>query len=156
MLSTEQIITTMSSQGLRITDQRKSLARLFAESPGYLAPKDVYEYMGKTYSGLSFDTVYRNLRVMQELGVLEQVIFEDGVKFRAHCSEHHHHHHMICLNCQKTYPIVFCPMQLADAPEQFQVVDHKFEVFGYCKDCADYAPAKKDSAHQHVHSHGKN
>lgn len=74
MLSTEQIITTMSSQGLRITDQRKTLARLFAESPGYLTPKDVYEYMGKTYSGLSFDTVYRNLRVMQELGVLEQVI----------------------------------------------------------------------------------
>jgi Fur family zinc uptake transcriptional regulator len=57
MLSTEQIITTMSSQGLRITDQRKTLARLFAESPGYLTPKDVYEYMGKTYSGLSFDTV---------------------------------------------------------------------------------------------------
>lgn len=112
MLSTEQIISTMSSQGLRITDQRKTLARLFAESPGYLTPKDVYEYMGKTYSGLSFDTVYRNLRVMQELGVLEQVIFEDGVKFKAHCSEDHHHHHMICLKCQKTYPIIFCPMQI--------------------------------------------
>lgn len=150
MLSTEQIITTMSSQGLRITDQRKTLARLFAESPGYLTPKDVYEYMGKTYSGLSFDTVYRNLRVMQELGVLEQVIFEDGVKFRAHCSEDHHHHHMICLKCQKTYPIVFCPMQLADAPEQFQVVDHKFEVFGYCKDCAEHMPAKVSSGHQHT------
>ncbi|MEW4427208.1 MULTISPECIES: Fur family transcriptional regulator [Paenibacillus] len=153
MLSTEQIINTMSSQGLRITDQRKTLARLFAESPGYLTPKDVYEYMGKTYSGLSFDTVYRNLRVMQDLGVLEQVIFEDGVKFRAHCSEDHHHHHMICLKCQKTYPIVFCPMQLADAPEQFQVVDHKFEVFGYCKDCAEYAPAKVSNGHSH--NHGK-
>ena len=151
MLSTEQIISTMSSQGLRITDQRKTLARLFAESPGYLTPKDVYEYMGKTYSGLSFDTVYRNLRVMQELGVLEQVIFEDGVKFRAHCSEDHHHDHMICLKCQKTYPIVFCPMQLADAPEQFQVVDHKFEVFGYCKDCVEHAPAKAASGHQHAH-----
>lgn len=108
--------------------------------------------MGKTYSGLSFDTVYRNLRVMQELGVLEQVIFEDGVKFKAHCSEDHHHHHMICLKCQKTYPIIFCPMQLADAPEQFQVVDHKFEVFGYCKDCAEHAPAKAASGH---HAHGK-
>lgn len=68
--------------------------------------------MGKTYSGLSFDTVYRNLRVMQELGVLEQVIFEDGVKFKAHCSEDHHHHHMICLKCQKTYPIIFARCSL--------------------------------------------
>ncbi|GIP48453.1 zinc-specific metallo-regulatory protein [Paenibacillus sp. J53TS2] len=136
MLSTEEIIKVMSSRGLRITDQRKSLAKLFAERDGYLTPKDVYEYMGKEYSGLSFDTVYRNLRVMEELGVLEQVVFEDGLKFRASCSsEGHHHHHMICLQCEKTYPIHFCPMPLTDAPEQFQVVKHKFEVFGYCKNC---------------------
>ncbi|MBW4838727.1 MAG: transcriptional repressor [Paenibacillaceae bacterium] len=136
MLSTEEIIKVMSSRGLRITDQRKSLAKLFAERDGYLTPKDVYDYMGKEYSGLSFDTVYRNLRVMEELGVLEQVVFEDGLKFRASCSsEGHHHHHMICLQCEKTYPIHFCPMPLTDAPEQFQVVKHKFEVFGYCKNC---------------------
>ncbi|MMZ68842.1 Zinc-specific metallo-regulatory protein [compost metagenome] len=42
---------------------------------------------------------------------------------------------MICLQCQKTYPIHFCPMPLTDAPEAFQVVKHKFEVFGYCKNC---------------------
>lgn len=136
MLSTDEIIGIMSTQGLRITDQRRTLARLFAERDGYLTPKDVYEYMGKQYSGLSFDTVYRNLRVMEELGVLEQVVFEDGLKFRVSCtSEGHHHHHMICLQCEKTYPIHFCPMPLTDTPEQFQVVKHKFEVFGYCKDC---------------------
>lgn len=135
MLSTEKIIDAMSDQGLRITDQRKTLAKLFGEHSGYLSAKDVYEFMCKKYSGLSFDTVYRNLRVMQELGVLEQIVFEDGVKFKASCSEDQHHHHMICLQCEKTYPISFCPVNMADAPEQFQVVKHKFEVFGYCKDC---------------------
>lgn len=135
MLKTEQIIDAMSEHGLRITDQRKTLAQLFGEHRGYLTPKDVYEYMGKKYSGLSFDTVYRNLRVLHELGVLEQVVFEEGIKFRARCSEDHHHHHMICLECQKTYPITFCPMQLTDPPDDFQIVQHKFEVFGYCKDC---------------------
>ncbi len=135
MLSTEQIIDIMSKQGLRITDQRRTLARLFAEAPGYLTAKDVYEYMERKYSGLSFDTVYRNLRVMQELGVLEQIVFEDGVKFKSHCSQDHHHHHMICLQCEKTYPIAFCPMDMTDMPEQFEVIRHKFEVFGYCKDC---------------------
>lgn len=135
LLTTEQITKIMSNQGLRITDQRKTLAKLFAESSGYLTPKDVYDYMGKHYSGLSFDTVYRNLRVMQQLGVLEQVVFEDGVKFKVHCAEPHHHHHMICLQCEKTYPITFCPMPLTDVPDEFEVVKHKFEVFGYCKDC---------------------
>lgn len=82
MLSTEQILEVMSGQGLRITDQRKTLAKLFGENKGYLSAKDVYEHMGRKYSGLSFDTVYRNLRVMEELGVLEQIVFEDGVKFK--------------------------------------------------------------------------
>ncbi|MGN7357553.1 Fur family transcriptional regulator [Paenibacillus sp. SAF-054] len=146
MLSTDQIIHAMSEQGLRITDQRKTLARLFGEHSGYLSAKDVYEYMCKKYSGLSFDTVYRNLRVMQELGVLEQVVFEDGMKFKASCSEDHHHHHMICLQCQRTYPIQFCPVDLADAPEHFQVVTHKFEVFGYCKDCQQSVSEEEQQA----------
>lgn len=131
----EEIVQKMASQGLRITDQRKTLAKLFAESPGYLAPKAVYEYMGKSYTGLSFDTVYRNLRVMEELGVLEQVVFEEGVKFKLHCREHDHHHHLICLQCGKTYPITYCPMEKTTAPDDFKIVKHKFEVFGYCKDC---------------------
>jgi Fur family transcriptional regulator, zinc uptake regulator len=135
MRSADEIITMMSSQGLRITDQRRTLARLFVDTEGYLTPKDVYDFMCKKYSGLSFDTVYRNLRIMEEMGVLEQIVFEDGLKFRASCSEGHHHHHMICLGCEKTYPIPFCPMPLADAPDDFQVVKHKFEVFGYCKGC---------------------
>lgn len=148
MLSADEIIHTMSSQGLRITDQRRTLANLFADTDGYLTPKDVYDFMCKKYSGLSFDTVYRNLRVMEEMGVLEQIVFEDGLKFRVGCSEEHHHHHMICLNCEKTYPIHFCPMNFADAPDQFQVVKHKFEVFGYCKDCRSDLKAAQVPAHQ--------
>ena len=141
MHTMEDIIGRMSSQGLRITDQRKTLAKLFAETPGYLSPKEVYEYMGKSYTGLSFDTVYRNLRVMEELDVLEQVVFEDGGKFKLHCRENEHHHHMICLQCGKTYPITFCPMEQTLVPQDFQVVKHKFEVFGYCQTCM-YEDAK--------------
>ncbi|MCU6707713.1 transcriptional repressor [Paenibacillus sp. J5C_2022] len=142
MHTVEEIVGRMSSQGLRVTDQRRTLAKLFADTPGYLAPKDVYEFMGKTYSGLSFDTVYRNLRVLEELGVLEQVMFEDGVKFKLHCSEHHHHHHLICLQCGLTHPIVFCPMEQTAVPDDFKVVKHKFEVFGYCKACSSEEEAK--------------
>lgn len=136
MQTIEEIVGVMSSQGLRVTDQRRTLAGLFADTPGYLSPKDVYDYMGRTYSGLSFDTVYRNLRVMEELGVLEQVVFEDGVKFKLHCREAHHHHHMICLQCGRTHPITFCPMEQTKVPGDFTVVKHKFEVFGYCNSCS--------------------
>jgi Fur family zinc uptake transcriptional regulator len=135
-VTAQEIIDMMSKQGLRITDQRRALAELFAAEGGHLTPKDVYEYMEKRYAGLSFDTVYRNLRLMHEMGVLEQFVFEDGIKFRVHCNEHHHHHHLICMGCDRTVPIVFCPMgEIEGVPDTFEVVQHKFEIYGYCQDC---------------------
>ncbi|MCZ8515955.1 Fur family transcriptional regulator [Paenibacillus filicis] len=136
----QEIISAMSSKGWRITDQRKSLATLFAESSGYLSPKDVYEYMRQQYPGVSFDTVYRNLRLLSDMGVLEQIYLNDGLKFRARCRTHHHHH-LICLQCEKTVPFEFCPMKaLPECPSDFEIVNHRFEVFGYCKDCAPNHP----------------
>jgi len=135
-MNSDEIIRAMSDQGLRITEQRRSLAKLFADTEGYLSPKVVYDDMEKEYPGLSFDTVYRNLRIMHEMDVLEQFVFEDGIRFKVHCGGHEHHHHLICLSCEKTIPLEYCPMPLlVDIPEQFQVVRHKFEIFGYCKDC---------------------
>lgn len=133
----EQIVRQMSEKGLRITEQRRTLAQLFSDVPGYLTPKDVYDHMQRVYPGLSFDTVYRNLRVMQELGVVEQFMFEEGVKFRLSCEEPDHHHHMICLQCEKTLPIRSCPMPETAVPGGFKVVRHKFEVYGYCAECSD-------------------
>ncbi|CAG7628630.1 Fur family transcriptional regulator [Paenibacillus allorhizosphaerae] len=131
----DDIVRAMSAKGWRITDQRKSLAALFAEASGYLSPKDVYDYMRQKYPGVSFDTVYRNLRLLSEMGVLEQIYLNDGLKFRARCQSHHHHH-LICLGCEKTVPFEFCPMKhVAGLPGNFQIATHRFEVFGYCPDC---------------------
>lgn len=140
----QEIVKAMSAKGWRITDQRKSLAALFAESPGYLSPKDVYEYMRVSYPGVSFDTVYRNLRLLSEMGVLEQIYLNDGLKFRARCRSHHHHH-LICLQCEKTVPFEFCPMKhMAGVPQDFRIVNHRFDILGYCSECSE-ASAKAGS-----------
>ncbi len=135
-MNSDQFLKIMADRGLRITEQRRTLSKLFVETDGYLMPKDVYEHMEKKYPGVSFDTVYRNLRLMQEMNLIEQFNFEEGVKFRLHCQEHDHHHHLICMDCEKTIPLVFCPMDYqTDIPSDFEVIKHKFEVYGYCKEC---------------------
>lgn len=133
--NTVQQISSMANKDLRITEQRKSLANLFAEAQGYLSPKDVYEHMRQTYPGISFNTIYRNLRLLSDMGVLEQFYFNDGLKFRARCLMHHHHH-MICINCEKTLTFEHCPMQnISNLPEDFSILHHRFEIYGYCADC---------------------
>ena len=72
---------------------------------------------------MSFDTVYRNLRLLSEMGALEQFYFmEGGLKFRASCLDHHHHH-LICINCEKTLTFEYCPMeQKLDLPGNFKIM----------------------------------
>lgn len=134
----DQMLEIMSQNGWRITDQRRTLAELFAGNDAYMTPKDVYEHMRTKYPGVSFDTVYRNLRMLSEMGVLEQFYFLDGgLKFRGGC-QMSHHHHLICTNCEKTVSLDYCPMdESLQLPEDFQVMSHRFEVFGLCKGCQE-------------------
>ncbi|QHT63931.1 transcriptional repressor [Paenibacillus lycopersici] len=130
------MLETLSRNGWRITDQRRSMVTIIAEHRGYLSPKDVYDRLVPIYPSVSFDTVYRNLRMMSEMGVLEQFYFMDGgLKFRANCLSHHHHH-LICVNCEKTLSFDFCPMeQDMQLPGSYKILNHRFEIYGICEDC---------------------
>lgn len=133
-----EIVQFMSKSGMRITEQRKMLAFLFTRESGeeFYSPKEIYEEMEQHYPGLSFDTVYRNLRLMYEMGIIEQFIREDGMRFKLKCDADHHHHHLVCLECDRTYAFEYCPLpELPKMPDQFEIVQHKFEMYGYCKDC---------------------
>ncbi|TXK74686.1 Fur family transcriptional regulator [Paenibacillus sp. N3.4] len=132
----EEMIAIMSRNGWRITEQRRTLAEIFAKSDGYLSPKYVYDQMTVSYPSVSFDTVYRNLRLLSDMGALEQFYFmEGGLKFRNTCL-HHHHHHLICTHCEKTLTFDYCPMETSlQLPGHFKITNHRFEVYGICEEC---------------------
>lgn len=132
----KEMLETLSRNGWRITDQRRSMVTIIAEYKGYLSPKDVYDRLVLIYPSVSFDTVYRNLRMMNEMNVLEQFYFMDGgLKFKANCMSHHHHH-LICVNCEKTLSFDFCPMeQDMHLPGNYKIQNHRFEIYGVCEEC---------------------
>jgi Fur family transcriptional regulator, zinc uptake regulator len=136
VITLQNMLDSMVKKGWRITEQRRRLAELFAKTEGYVSPKDVYEYMREDYPGVSFDTVYRNLRLMSEMGILEQFYFmESGLKFKANCTTHHHHH-LICVNCEKTVTFDYCPMwNVPGLPGNFEIINHRFEIYGVCEAC---------------------
>jgi len=132
----KDMLNTMARNGWRVTEQRRTLAQIFAEHDGYLSPKDVYDQMSVYYPSMSLDTVYRNLRMLSEMGVLEHFYFMDGgLKFKENCTTHHHHH-LICVNCEKTLPFDYCPMDHGLVlPGDYKVLRHRFEVYGLCEGC---------------------
>lgn len=132
-----RLIQAMESKGLRITSQRRWIAELFSVSTGFVLPRQVHAYIAERLPGVSYDTVYRNLRLLTEINLIEQFDFPEGVRFKLRCGPDRHHHHLICIKCLQTFPIDFCPLDnTIDLPESFQVLSHKFEIHGLCGACA--------------------
>ena len=52
---------------------------------------------------------------------------------------HHHHHHLVCLNCNQILEVKEDLLQqlesLIEREHNFQIVDHRVQVYGYCSDC---------------------
>ncbi|MCS7460061.1 transcriptional repressor [Paenibacillus doosanensis] len=79
------MIQRLSAYGARITKQRKQTLLVFLEAPGFVSAMDVHNDLSKIYPGISYDTVYRNIRLFRELGLIEQFVYDDCVKFKMSC-----------------------------------------------------------------------
>jgi Fur family zinc uptake transcriptional regulator len=125
----------LKNKGYKHTDKREDILELFDQKGGYLSAKEIQAALKDSYPGISFDTIYRNLSLFQDLMILEETELDGEKIYQFYCTEHHHHH-LICLSCGKTRTIDVCPMQdLSQIDPEFQVTGHKFEIYGYCKSC---------------------
>jgi Fur family transcriptional regulator, zinc uptake regulator len=126
----------LKDHGYKFTGKREMMVEIFYHEKRYMTAKEVMSHMEETYPSLSYDTIYRNLTLLEELGILESTELEGERQYRFSCSSEHHHHHVICTKCKKTIHFDMCPMEMINAMfADFKITGHKFEVYGYCKDC---------------------
>lgn len=136
-MNVEQALTILKDEGYKYTGKREEIIRIFAREKRYLSAREILYKMQQEYPALSFDTVYRNLTLFADLKILETTELGGERKYRFQCSKDgHHHHHLICLSCGKTRKIQTCPFEeVFNEPSDFKITGHKFEVYGYCKEC---------------------
>ena len=134
----------MTSINTRNTKQRSTLLECFDENKGrHLTVEELYAIAKSKDAKIGIATVYRNVKHLEEQGVIKKVELPDSLPCYEMCafSHEHSHHHMICRQCGE---IVDFEDDLLEAIEKivedtkgFTITDHRVVFYGICRKCKE-------------------
>ncbi|MBX7535792.1 transcriptional repressor [Qipengyuania flava] len=122
-----------ADKGLRITEQRRVIARVLSESDDHPDVEMVHARASEIDPGISIATVYRTVRLFEEAGILDRHDFGDG-RARYEAAPEAHHDHLIDVESGKV--VEFVDPELEALQKQiaeklgYRLVDHRMELYG--------------------------
>lgn len=130
-------LDTLKSTGVRITPQRHAILEYLIHSMIHPTADDIYKALEGKFPNMSVATVYNNLRVFREVGLVKELTYGDSAsRFDFVTGDHYH---MICEDCGKIvdfhYPGLTEVEQFASHVTGFGVNSHRLEVYGTCQEC---------------------
>ncbi len=121
------------NKGVRLTDQRKIIAEVMAESKDHPDVDELHKRISKIDKKISIATVYRTVKLFEEAGIVEKHDFKGG-KARYEKSPDEHHDHLIDINSGDI--IEFVDEDIEKLQHEvakklgYKLVDHKLELYG--------------------------
>lgn len=120
-------------RGLRVTDQRRIVARVLSDSEDHPNVEQLYARAAEIDASISIATVYRAIHLFEELGILDRHEFGDG-RARYELTPDAHHDHLIDVETGKV--VEFVDPELEQLQRRiaeklgFRLVDHRLELYG--------------------------
>lgn len=130
---------SIKSRGLRETSQREGVLRFLAQAKGHLTLEEIYEGLRPVQPGIGRATVFRTVKLLEEIGLVTRVTFADGQPRFEYAHERQHHDHMICVECGEALefssPAIERLQVRAARARGFELLWHRHEMFGRCARC---------------------
>ena len=127
------------SKGVKLTDQRRIIAKIISESKKEYGESDhpdvdeLYTRVSKVDPKISIATVYRTVKLFEEAGIIERHDFKEG-KSRYEPLTEEHHDHLIDINSGEI--VEFVDKDVEELQKKiaqrlgYKLVDHKLELYG--------------------------
>jgi len=122
-----------ADKGVRLTDQRKLIAKVMSESEDHPDVDELHKRVNKVDSKISIATVYRTVKLFEETGIVAKHDFK-GTKARYEEATSEHHDHLIDI---KTGEITeFIDEDIEKLQEKvaaklgYKLIDHRLELYG--------------------------
>ena len=123
--------------GLAATHQRLVIYRVLAESNDHPSPESVYERVRGEIPSISQATVYKNIHLLTELGLVNEV--NELHRTNRLDANLDRHHHLVCVRCKKVVDYYDEELDKLQAPERathgFRIRRCQVEMHGLCPDC---------------------
>ena len=131
-------IETLKKSGVRITPQRHAVLEYLLTSMSHPTADEIYKALEHKFPNMSVATVYNNLRILREIGLVRELTYgDDSSRFDSNMKEHYH---IICEECGKIvdfhYPTLDEIEALAEKVSGFEISHHRMELYGKCKECS--------------------
>lgn len=132
------VLQALHAEGKRITAQRRLLLDVIRQSKGHLDAGEIYQRAHTKDPRISLSTVYRNLNLLEELGLIVELHLDQ---------EHHHyelkeeteHYHLICSRCGEVVefanPLVQRLISQVGKEKGFRVERVHIDLVGLCEKC---------------------
>lgn len=140
MSKAHEWLDCLQRNGYRITDPRRVVVEIMAESTQALTPSRVYEIGHQRYPKLGLVTVYRTLEKLEELNLIQRVHQPQGCQ--AFITAFQGHQHMlICSGCGRIEFFegdeegIETLIEKISQRSGFQVSEHWLQLFGLCREC---------------------
>ena len=119
----------------RMTKQRQAILEGFKTSNRPLSVEEILMSASAEVPQLNLATVYRNLKILVEEGMLSPVELP-GNNTRYERIGLKHHHHFLCHRCNRLFDVEGCPEGISSlVPKGFKLVSHAITLEGYCAEC---------------------
>ena len=132
----ESIEKKCIKKGVKLTDQRKVIAKVMSESDDHPNVDALYKRVTKIDPKISIATVYRTVKLFEESGILTKHDFKGGKARYEELSENHHDH---LIDIKSGEIIEFVNEEIEKLQKKvaekygYDLVDHKLELYGIKK-----------------------
>jgi len=132
----DSILEKCVEKGVKLTDQRKIIAKIMSESNDHPDVDELYKRVSKIDTKISIATVYRTVKLFEETGILTKHEFK-GEKARYEELSENHHDHLIDIKSGEI--IEFVDEEIEKLQKKvadkygYKLVDHKLELYGVKK-----------------------
>lgn len=137
MQRTIDIEQLCADKGLRITEQRRTIAKVLGDSEDHPDVETLHSRAAAIDPNISIATVYRTVRLFEEAGILERHEFGDG-RSRYEAVSDDHHDHLIDVETGKVVEFADDALELLQKQIAerlgFRLVDHRMELYGVALD----------------------